>query len=112
MLCGGGETIGDDVRHPSDLSKGRVVRGLGVQDQLRRVTARALLTCEARESVMTDAQAAAHVLLLMFYWVPFALTAYVVEHWSTERAQSWRQQLVHPIRYRREHRPAHGAPAH
>ena len=61
---------------------------------------------------MTDLQAAAHVLILMFYWVPFALAAYLVEHWNTERAQHWRQHLVHPIRYMRELGPTHGASVH
>jgi hypothetical protein len=61
-----------------------------------------------RTFVMTNTQAAVQVLLLMFYWVPFALTAYLVEHWSTESAQRSRQHLIHPIRYMRELRPAHG----
>jgi hypothetical protein len=49
-----------------------------------------------RSFAMTDQAAAAQVCLLMFYWVPFALGAYLVEHWSEER---WRQHLFHPIRY-------------
>jgi hypothetical protein len=55
---------------------------------------------------MTDSQAALQVLLLMFYWVLFALVAYLVEHWGTESAQRWRQHLVHPIRHMRELRHA------
>jgi hypothetical protein len=61
---------------------------------------------------MTDQAAAAHVLLLMFYWAPFALVAYVVEQWNEERAHQLRQHLVHPIRYMREIRLTHGAAAH
>jgi hypothetical protein len=61
---------------------------------------------------MTDSQAAVHELILLFYWVPFALTAYLVEHWRTESAQLWRKHLAHPLRYRRELRSSHGTPAH
>jgi hypothetical protein len=61
---------------------------------------------------MTDGEAAAHVLILMFYWVPFALGGYLADHWNEERAQRWRQHLVHPIRYMREIRPTHDAAAH
>ncbi len=61
---------------------------------------------------MTDREVAVNVLLLMFYWVPFALAAYVSEHWNEERAKRWRQQLIHPIRHMREIRPAHDAAAH
>lgn len=61
---------------------------------------------------MTDWQAAAFLLMFMFYWVPFALVAYLTEHWNEESAQSWRRHLVHPIRYMREIRPTHGAAAH
>jgi hypothetical protein len=58
---------------------------------------------------MSDREVAVNVLILMFYWVPFALTAYVVEHWNEESAQRWSQHLVHPIRYMREIRPTHAA---
>ena len=58
---------------------------------------------------MTNLEVAANVLVLMFYWVPFALGAYLVEHWKEERAQRWRQHLVHPIRTMREIRPRHAA---
>jgi hypothetical protein len=61
---------------------------------------------------MTDGQAAMHVLALMFYWVPFALGAYLMEHWNTEHAQRWRAHLAHPIRHMRELRPAHTAAGH
>lgn len=61
---------------------------------------------------MTNWQAAAFMLMFMFYWVPFALVAYLTEHWSEESAQSWRRNLVHPIRHMREIRPTHDAAAH
>lgn len=61
---------------------------------------------------MTDRAVAVHVLIFMFYWVPFALTAYLVEHWNEEGAQRWHRHLAHPIRYMREIRTTHGAAAH
>jgi len=61
---------------------------------------------------MTDRQAAALMLMFMFYWVPFALVAYLTEHWNEESAQNRRRHLVHPIRYMRAIRPTHGAAAH
>jgi hypothetical protein len=58
---------------------------------------------------MTDQGAAAVMFLFMFYWVPFALGAYVLEHWSDPL---WRAHLSHPIRYMREFRPMRHAAAH
>ena len=42
---------------------------------------------------------AAQVLLLMFYWVPFAVGAYLVEHRKHEHARRAWRKLVHPIRH-------------
>lgn len=61
---------------------------------------------------MTNLEVAVNVLALLFYWVPFALGAYLVEHWNEEGAQRWRKHLVHPFRSMRELRPTHGAAAH
>ncbi|MDP2345756.1 MAG: hypothetical protein Q8O67_32735 [Deltaproteobacteria bacterium] len=41
---------------------------------------------------------------MLLIWVPFALTAFVVEHWSHPTARRWRATLVHPLRAR-EQRP-------
>ena len=61
---------------------------------------------------MSNAEVAVNVLLLMFYWVPFALGAWLVEHWNDEGARRQRQQLVHPIRYMRQNRPTQAIAAH
>lgn len=38
-------------------------------------------------------------LFFAFYWVPFALAAYLVESWNPERARRSLQRLFHPIRH-------------
>ena len=45
---------------------------------------------------------AANILVLMFIWVPFALGAYLDEHWNRERAR----KLLHPMRHIGRARPA------
>ncbi len=40
---------------------------------------------------------------LLLIWVPFALTAFVVEHWQHPLARRWRAHYLHPLRWRREH---------
>ena len=37
--------------------------------------------------------------LLLFYWVPFAVGAYFADHWKPERTRQWFQKLVHPTRH-------------
>lgn len=37
-----------------------------------------------------------HAVAIMFVWVPFALAAFVVDHWAEEPVLRWRQRLAQP----------------
>lgn len=42
---------------------------------------------------------------ILLVWVPFAVTAFVVEHWNDPVARRWRQRFTSALRPRpREHR--------
>lgn len=41
----------------------------------------------------------AQIIVLLFYWVPFALAAYLVEQWRPERTRRSLQKLLHPTRH-------------
>lgn len=45
-------------------------------------------------------------LLFLFYWVPFALAAYLLEVWDPEATRAALRRLVHPIRHAPPGRPA------
>jgi hypothetical protein len=49
---------------------------------------------------------AVQIVLLVFYWVPFAVGAYFVDHYDPERARRAWRKLVHPTRHIRLDRPA------
>jgi len=40
-----------------------------------------------------------HIFLLLLYWVPFALVAYLVEIWAPERRRRSQSRLEQPIRH-------------
>jgi hypothetical protein len=44
--------------------------------------------------------------LLLFYWVPFAIGAYFADHWKPERTRESIRKLLHPRRHIRVNRPA------
>jgi hypothetical protein len=46
------------------------------------------------------------ILLLLFYWVPFALAAYLIEIWDPERTRRSLRELRDRIRHIHPHRPA------
>ena len=45
-------------------------------------------------------------LLLLFYWVPFAVGAYYVDHWKPKHPRTSSRKLRHPTRHIRVNRPA------
>jgi hypothetical protein len=58
-----------------------------------------------RRTVDTLLSPPVQMLFLLFFWVPFALAAYLFESWNPERAPRSVQQLVHAIRHTRPTRP-------
>ena len=38
-------------------------------------------------------------LLLLFYWVPFAVGAWFADHGGAERTRAWSRKLLHPTRH-------------
>lgn len=48
-----------------------------------------------------------HALFMALVWVPFALTALVVEAWPTEDGQRIRKTLTHPFKAVHAYRIAH-----
>ncbi len=46
------------------------------------------------------------LLLLMFFWAPFAFGAYLEESWDPQRARHAMQRLIHPLRHTAPARPA------
>ena len=47
------------------------------------------------------------MVLLLFYWVPFALGAYFADVWEPEPTRRMLQKVFHPIRHVRHMRAAH-----
>ena len=46
------------------------------------------------------------IVLLLFYWVPFAVGAYFTDHWKPKHARESRRKLHQPKRPARVFRPA------
>ena len=59
-----------------------------------------------RDFLSTGPGQLTQLLFLMFYWVPFALAAYLSEHWNSELAHRSLERLIHPFRHIEPHRPA------
>lgn len=47
------------------------------------------------------------MVVCFFIWVPFALSALVVEEWGAPLARRWRSNVAHPVRAIRIYRAAH-----
>jgi hypothetical protein len=47
-------------------------------------------------------------MVIFFIWAPFALAAFVIEHWHHPIAQRWRASVAHPLRARQRHEVAWG----